>query len=212
MAEERSPVAALADPAPLGLAGFALTTFVLSVHTAGWAPDLTWVGLAFFYGGLGQFAAGMWEMKRGNVFGATAFSSFGGFWGALAVLVLLVLAGKIPASDVATDQAWFTLAFAIFCSYMLIASTRVNLAVFVVFATLDLTLILLFIGNFSGSTPILTVAGVVGVITALCAWYTSFAGLLTGVAGHPILPVGNAIWRDAAPQSAAEPTGAGAHV
>lgn len=207
MAEDRTPVIMLADPAPLGLAGFALTTFVLSAHNAGWAPDLTWVGLAFFYGGGAQFAAGMWEVKRGNVFGALAFGSFGAFWMALATLVLLVLAGKIPAATVPTDLGWFSLAFAIFCTYMLVASARTNVATFLVFLTLDVTLIVLFIGNFAKSTPVVTIGGYIGVLTALVAWYTSFAGLLTGMAGRPILPVGGALWRDAVPEPVTEAEG-----
>ncbi|MBO0707784.1 MAG: acetate uptake transporter [Candidatus Dormibacteraeota bacterium] len=198
MAEDRTPTVMLADPAPLGLAAFALTTFLISVHNIG-APDLTWFGLALFYGGAAQFAAGMWEFKRGNVFGATAFGSFGAFWLGLAGFVGLVLAKQVPAAQVHTDVGWFMLAFAIFCTYMLAASARVNLAVFGVFLTLDVTLILLFIGNFANATPVVVIAGVVGVITALVAWYTSFAGLLAGM-GHPILPVGNAPWRSAAPE------------
>jgi len=208
MAEERTPAAAIADPAPLGLAGFALTTFVISVHNIG-APDLAWFGLALFYGGLAQFAAGMWEFKRGNAFGATAFGSFGAFWLAFAAFIVLVLAGKVPAAQVHTDVGWFMLAFAIFCTYMLIAAARVNLAVFAVFLTLDLTLIILAIGNLAGSNPVVVVAGVVGVITALVAWYTSFAVLLAAM-GHPILPVGNAPWSQTlgSPSPAPEPEGA----
>ena len=80
---------AIANPAALGLGGFALTTFVLSTHNAGLAPDLTWVGLAFFYGGLAQFAAGMWEFRAGNTFGATAFSTYGAFWLALATFAVM---------------------------------------------------------------------------------------------------------------------------
>lgn len=199
MAEDRTPTVVPADPAPLGLAGFALTTFVISVHNIG-APDLAWYGLALFYGGAAQFAAGMWEFKRGNVFGATAFGSFGAFWLALAGFIGLVLAKQVPAAQVHTDVGWFMLAFFVFCSYMLIASARVNLAVMGVFLTLDLTLLLLAIGNFANATPVVVVAGVVGVVTALVAWYTSFAGLLAGM-GHPILPVGNPIWRAAAPEA-----------
>src|SRR4051794_8989113 len=78
-----------ADPAPLGLAAFALTTFILSGHNASFIPDLIWVGLAFFYGGLIQLLAGMWEFRNRNVFGATAFSTYGGFWMSLRVVVLL---------------------------------------------------------------------------------------------------------------------------
>src|SRR5579872_2343725 len=99
----------VADPAPLGLAAFALTTFVLSAKNVGWAPDLIWVGLAFFYGGLAQLLAGMQEFKNRNTFGATAFSSYGAFWLSLGAFVMLVLFGKAPAtgSDLPTSLGWF---------------------------------------------------------------------------------------------------------
>src|SRR6266851_6124983 len=156
MAEVRTtapPVPAIANPAALGLGGFALTTFVLSTHNAfpSQAPDLTWVGLAFFYGGLAQFAAGMWEFKTGNTFGATAFSTYGAFWMSLATFVVLLLNGKVPAADVSTDLGWFLLSFAIFNTYMLFWSARINMSVFLVFLTLEVTEILLFIGNFNGN-------------------------------------------------------------
>ena len=77
-----------ADPAPLGLAGFALTTFLLSGHNATFIPDLIWVGPAIFYGGMAQFAAGMWEFRNRNVFGATAFSTYGGFWMGLGLFII----------------------------------------------------------------------------------------------------------------------------
>src|SRR5258707_15189639 len=139
----------IANPAALGLGGFALTTFVLSTHNAGWAPDLTWVGLAFFYGGLAQFAAGMWEFKTGNTFGATAFSTYGAFWMSLAFYLILALWGKVPGAEVGKDLGWFLLAFAIFNTYMLAWSARINLSVFAVFATLEVTEIVLFLGFFS---------------------------------------------------------------
>src|SRR5487761_284952 len=143
-------VAAIANPAALGLGGFALTTFVLSAHNAfpTQAPDLTWLGLAFFYGGLAQFAAGMWEFKTGNTFGATAFSTYGAFWMSLATFLVLILQGKVPAKDISNDLGWFLLAFAIFNTYMLIWSARLNMSVFLVFLTLEITEILLFIGFF----------------------------------------------------------------
>src|SRR5438552_14064897 len=87
-----------ADPAPLGLAAFALTTFILSGHNASFIPDIAWLGLAFFYGGLVQLLAGMWEFRNRNVFGATAFSTYGGFWMALGFFVTLVLLSKTVAA------------------------------------------------------------------------------------------------------------------
>jgi uncharacterized protein len=186
---------AIANPAALGLGGFALTTFVLSTHNAGWAPDLTWVGLAFFYGGLAQFTAGMWEFKTGNTFGATAFSTYGAFWAALATFIVLVLGGKVPVGDIDNDLGWFLLSFAIFNTYMLFWSARVNMSVFLVFLTLEITEIILFIGFFnSGNKGIIQLGGYMGIITAIVAWYGSAAVVANSLRVKPILPVGKAIW------------------
>jgi succinate-acetate transporter protein len=187
-----------ADPAPLGLAGFALTTFLLSGTNATFIPDLIWVGFALFYGGLAQFCAGMWEFRNRNVFGATAFSTYGGFWMGIGIYVVLAhttsFLGSLTATDVANSLAWFLLAFAIFNTYMLIGSMRVNMAVFGVFLTLEITEILLVIGNFRvahGETPwILHAGGWAGIVTAGVAWYTSAAGVMNGTAGRSVLPVG----------------------
>jgi uncharacterized protein len=199
-AVERSAVAvpapAIANPAALGLGGFALTTFVLSTHNAGWAPDLTWVGLAFFYGGLAQFCAGMWEFRTGNTFGATAFSTYGAFWLALATFVVMLLAGKVPAGDADNDLGWFLLSFAIFNTYMLLWSTRTNVATFLVFLTLEITEILLVIGFFGGNKQLIQYGGYVGVVTAIVAWYTSAAVVANSMRAVRILPVGAPLWGD----------------
>jgi uncharacterized protein len=195
----------IANPAALGLGGFALTTFVLSTHNAGWAPDLTWVGLAFFYGGLAQFAAGMWEFKTGNTFGATAFSTYGAFWMSLATFVVLLLAGKVPAGDVLTDLGWFLLAFAIFNTYMMVWSMRLNMATFLVFLTLEITEILLFVGFFNKNTSIIQFGGYVGIVTALVAWYASAAVVANSMRAQPILPVGKPIWSESSTMASAAP-------
>lgn len=187
-----------ADPAPLGLAGFALTTFLLSGHNASFIPDLIWVGPALFYGGLAQLLAGMWEFRNRNIFGATAFSTYGGFWMALGIFVVLAGTTKFAAGfqggDLTNSLAWFLLAFAIFNTYMLIGSTGVNVAVFLVFLTLEVTEILLVIGFFNlshgGSEWWLHAGGWAGVVTAGVAWYTSAAGVLNGVSGRIVVPVG----------------------
>ncbi len=191
----------VADPAPLGLAAFALTTFLLSAANAGLmksATGLAWLGYAFAYGGLGQLLAGMWEFRNKNVFGATAFSTYGGFWIGLGLWVVLVarqgpssgLAAVAYASATGKDIAWILLAFAIFNTYMLICSAQLNAAVFAVFLTLELTEIVLFIGGFAANANIIKVGGYVGILTALVAWYTSAAGVFTGVSGRQVLPVG----------------------
>jgi succinate-acetate transporter protein len=207
------PVAAIADPGPLGLAGFALTTFILSGHNAGFIPDLVWVGLALFYGGLAQFCAGMWEFRRGNTFAATAFSTYGGFWLSLAFFVILILAGKVPTSgaeaiNIPSALGWFLFAFFIFNTYMMISALRVNVAVFAVFLTLGITEIVLAIGAWGGSGAghgLTAIGGWLGILTAIVAWYTSFAGVVNSLVARPIAWVGTALWTPEATDMAARP-------
>jgi succinate-acetate transporter protein len=200
VAEERT-LLPVADPAPLGLGGFALTTFVLSAHNSGWAPSVIWIGLALFYGGLAQFLAGMWEFKNRNVFGATAFSTYGAFWfslGTFAILEDLTKFGDDLQGGAGTEAlGWFLLAFAIFNTYMMFWSTRINAAVFAVFLTLEITEILLFIGFFNGDGAgdgWVQIGGYVGVVTAAAAWYASAAGVANSQAPTPVLPVGRPLW------------------
>ncbi|HTU72747.1 MAG TPA: acetate uptake transporter [Trebonia sp.] len=188
------PSPGIADPAPLGLAAFALTTFLLSAANAGWMTAATgsaWLGYALAYGGFGQLLAGMWEFRNRNVFGATAFSTYGGFWIGLGLWDLLVAPAKTNTPAMLDhDLGWILLAFAIFNTYMLIMSTQLNVAVFSVFLTLEITEVVLFIGNFAGNTSVVKVGGVIGVITAVAAWYTSCAGVANGIGGKIKLPVG----------------------
>ena len=190
-----------ADPAPLGLAAFALTTFLLSGHNASFIPDAIWVGPALFYGGLAQLLAGMWEFRNRNVFGATAFSTYGGFWLGLGSVVVLAdvsktFAGGLAGSNLTNALAWFLIAFAIFNTYMLLHSMRVSLAVFFVFLTLEITEIVLAIGFFNishgGTEWWLHAGGWCGVVTAAVAWYTSSAGVVNGMASGVVFPVGAA--------------------
>ena len=190
-------VSPIADPGPLGLAAFALTTFLLSAHNADWTDGTSaWLGFAFAYGGLVQLLAGMWEFRNRNVFGATAFSTYGGFWIGLGLYVRLSeptaakLGGANAESLVQNDLGWILLAFAIFNTYMLLWSTQVNGAVFGVFLTLEVTEIVLFIGNFSHSAGTVKLGGWIGVLTALVAWYASAAGVTNGMDSRFRLPVG----------------------
>jgi len=195
--DEEAPVAVaqgtgIADPAPLGLAAFALTTFLLSAANAGWAKNTSgadWLGYAFAYGGFVQLLAGMWEFRNRNVFGATAFSTYGGFWIGLGLWAELVHG---PAG--AKDVGWILLAFAIFNTYMLLFSTQLNVAVFGVFLTLELTEIFLFIGILGGNSTMVKVGGVIGVVTAFVAWYTSAAGVINGIKGKQVFPVGGPLF------------------
>lgn len=187
------PAPAIADPAPLGLGAFALTTFLLSAANAKWMNSATgdaWLGYAFAYGGFCQLLAGMWEFRNKNVFGATAFSTYGGFWIGLGLWALLVAPKAASASAAGHDVAWILLAFAIFNTYMLLWSTQVNMAVFGVFLTLEITEIVLFLGNFAGNTNLVKIGGYFGVLTALVAWYASAAGVINGMKGRAVVPVG----------------------
>jgi succinate-acetate transporter protein len=208
LAEERArptlvELTPVADPAPLGLAAFALTTFMLSGHGATFIPDVLWVGLALFYGGLVQLLAGMWEFRNRNVFGSTAFSTYGGFWLALGIFVVLAETTKLGAGlkpvDINNGLAWFVLSFAIFNTYMMLWALRVNVAVFGVFLTLEITEILLAIGYFRlahGMSPwVLHAGGWAGIVTAAVAWYASAAGVINGMSPErQVLPVGAPLW------------------
>jgi succinate-acetate transporter protein len=185
--------APIADPAPLGLAAFALTTFLLSAANAKWMNAATgdaWLGYALGYGGLIQLLAGMWEFRNRNVFGATAFSTYGGFWIGLFLWARFVAPTAASPTAAQHDIAWILLAFAIFNTYMMLLSAQVNMAVFGVFLTLELTEIILFIGNFAGSTGTVQFGGYLGILTALVAWYASFAGVANGIGGRVRVPVG----------------------
>jgi uncharacterized protein len=177
--------AAFADPGPLGLAAFALTTFVLSFANAGILPLAVYatLPLALFYGGLMQLLAGVWEFAKGNTFGATAFSTYGGFWLAF---WYLVSSGDIDKAG--QGVALFLIAFGIFTLYMTVAALRTNGALIAVFAALTITFFLLGFGAI-GAPALTTLGGYVGIITALLAWYASFAGVLNATWGRVVLPV-----------------------
>ena len=182
----------IADPAPLGLAAFALTTFMLSLFNAGLLSgdgEPVVFSLALFYGGAAQFAAGMWEFKNKNTFGATAFTSYGGFWLAFWGLQQFY-AGKIPEAQLGVAVGWFLIAWGIFTAYMFVGSLRVSGAVSVVFALLTVTFFLLGIGEATGAGAIATIGGYVGIATAIAAWYASAAGVINANFGRTLLPVG----------------------
>jgi succinate-acetate transporter protein len=187
----RQPAEAIADPAPLGLAGFAMTTFVLSFFNAdlvnaGGEPVV--LGLALAYGGLAQLLAGMWEFKNNNTFGATAFSSFGAFWISLFVFDQF-LVDSVPAANLGDAVGLYLISWGIFTTYMLIASLRVSVAVALVFILLAPTFILLGIGNAADNDTIIHIGGWLGIATAIAAWYASFASVTNKTFGRIVLPV-----------------------
>jgi succinate-acetate transporter protein len=179
-------VVAVANPAPLGLCAFALTTFVLSCANAKlYSGDQIVLGLALFYGGLAQLCAGMWEFKTGNTFGATAFSSYGAFWMAFAATVQFKLVANTEA------LGFFLLAWTIFTFIMFLASFKTSGAVIVLFGFLTLTFLALAIGAFMPAPNNFGMyGGYLGIITALIAWYTALAGLLTATKSSFQLPIG----------------------
>jgi len=207
------PPSGIADPAPLGLAAFALTTFLLSAKNAGWMTHATgdaWLGFAFAYGGFAQLCAAMWEFRNRNVVGATGFGTFGAFWIGLGFWVLLVVNPAVaaikPATAAATvaslnhDLGWILLGFGIFTLYVTVLVTQTNTALFATFLLLFVTIVVLAIGNFNAGSALLPtgtikVGGYLGIITALVAWYTSCAGMAAGMGGKLRLPVGRALVR-----------------
>ncbi len=186
MSDDRLNAPSVADPAPLGLAGFALTTFVLSAVNAGWIPkpgEPIVLSLAFAYGGLAQFCAGMWEFKRGNTFGATAFTSYGAFWIAFALLVTFN-AAKIPPPAVPVAVGMFLLAWGIFTAYMTVAAVNVSRPVLVVFVLLTITYFVLAIANFAGQPGLGVLGGYLGLLTAIAAWYASAITVIASTRKH----------------------------
>lgn len=176
----QTSVESVADPAPLGLAAFALTTFVLSAANAGLMPkggDNVVLGLAFAYGGLAQFCAGMWEFKRQNTFGATAFTSYGAFW--ISFFLLLVYHIKaIPTDAVPAALGFYLLAWGIFTAYMTIAAVKASRPVLAVFVLLTITFFVLAGGAFTGNAGLTQAGGWLGLATAIAAWYASALGVI----------------------------------
>jgi uncharacterized protein len=198
----RSAGWAPADPGPLGLAGFAGTTFVLSLVNSGLVGDKTLVGggllplvagLALAYGGVAQLVAGIWEFRTGNTFGAVAFCSFGAFW--ISFFFIVQAAGLVAKTELFSGLGLYLWMWGIFTAYMFIASLRTTGAIALVLLLLTITFILLGIGNsaLAGTTDVtnstIKIGGYVGIATAIAAWYASFAAVINSTFGRTIAPV-----------------------
>jgi len=188
-----APTDMIADPGPLGLAAFAMTTFVLSCFNAGFfgakSPlEAVVLPLALFYGGFAQLLAGMWEFRSASTFGALAFTSYGAFWLSFAAYVKFVAPGL--GAGAASATGLYLLGWTIFTAYMTVASLRVSVAVAAVFVALLLTYALLTVGAFAGSAGISVIGGYLGLLTAVLAWYASFAGVVNATWKRTVLPVG----------------------
>lgn len=179
-----------ANPAPLGLMGFGMTTVLLNIHNAGFFElDAMILAMGIFYGGLAQVIAGIIEFKKDNTFGATAFTSYGFFWLALVGLNVLPLMGYGEAAG-SLSMASFLFMWGIFTLYMFIGTLRISKALQVVFGTLTILFFLLAIGNFTGSSLVLTIAGYEGIICGFTAIYAAMAQVLNELYGKEILPIG----------------------
>lgn len=182
----------VADPGPLGLAAFALTTFVLSFFNAELAPksgEVIVLPLALAYGGIAQFAAGMWEFRTGNTFGAVAFTSFGAFWVSLWFFNQFFAEEIKDPGVVGHAVGLYLIAWGIFTTYMFVASLRTTAAVSLVFFLLAITFFLLGFGNRGANADVIKLGGYVGLATAIVAWYASFAVVTNSTFGRTVLPV-----------------------
>lgn len=195
----------VANPAPLGLAGFGLTTVVLSCINAGLLPaDATTavVPLAFAFGGVAQIITGILEYVNGNTFGTVAFTSYGLFWWWYALMVWTIGAGWIKAPAPA-GVATALLMWGVFTLYMWVATFRSNKGVFTVFLLLWITFFMLAAGDFGWAAG-KTIGGWVGIATGVAALYVSFAEVTNGAFGRIVLPLGDPIVKE---RVAAPPTG-----
>ncbi|KJK59415.1 acetate uptake transporter [Saccharothrix sp. ST-888] len=187
-----APPSATADPGSLGLAALAMTTFVLSWFNAGLINERVGyvvLPVAFFYGGIVQVLAGMWEFRRGNTFAATAFASLGAFWLAYWGYVGGVVPHLLLEPQLYQATGLFLLAWTLFTAYMTVAATRTNGAVLGVFVTLTLTFLFLTISAFTQSTTWTRIGGWVGLVTALVAWYAAFAMVTNNTWKRTVLPI-----------------------
>jgi succinate-acetate transporter protein len=190
-----SAPSSLGNPGSLGLGSFALTTFMLSVFNAGSNlidPRLEGVVLpvALFYGGIAQFAAGMWEFRINNTFGATAFTSYGGFWMSFAAYVYFIIPTISDTGNVKKATGLFLLSWFIFTIYMNVAAFKTSRVLFILFTVLNITFLFLIIGNLIDNSVVINIGGWTGIVTAFIAWYGSAAIIINTTWKKTILPLG----------------------
>ena len=182
----------IADPAPLGLGCFALvTTFLLSLFNAGLLPvagEPIVFGVALAYGGAIQVLAGMWEFRKGNVFGATAFTSYGAFWLSFWAFVTFYAADIPDVDDRATVVGWYLISWGIFTVIMWVASLRTTAVLALLFTLLAATFFVLGFGDVAHNEGLTTLGGYLGLVTAAVAWYACLAGVSASTFGRVVLP------------------------
>lgn len=181
-----------ANPAPLGLLGFGMTTVLLNLHNAGCIELSSMIlSMGIFMGGLAQVIAGMQEWKKNNTFGATAFTAYGMFWLSLVGLILLPntsFAANMKAS--ANSMGWYLLLWGVFTFFMFIATLKSNTLLQVIFGTLTILFFLLAASEFTGNETIKKIAGFEGIFCGLSAIYGTAAQVINEVHGKVVLPIG----------------------
>ena len=181
--------AKVANPGPLGLLGFGMTTVLLNLHNAGLLPlSIVIVAMGIALGGLAQIIAGIRELCQGNTFGGTAFTAYGLFWWSLVLIWVNPFNGIEAASKVA--MGWYLLLWGIFTLFMFIGTLKHNRATQVVFGTLTVLFMLLAAGDFTGNHGITTFAGIVGIFCGLSAIYSAMGQIINAEFGKTIFPLG----------------------
>ncbi len=191
MAEQESkPVDTTANPAPLGLMGFGMTTVLLNIHNAGFYKLGTMIlAMGLFYGGIAQVIAGIMEWKKGNTFGTTAFTSYGLFW--LALVALILMPGhNFGEANEHSAMAWFFAAWGTFTFFLFIGTLRLNRALQVVFFSLTVLFFLLVAREATGSELVGKIAGFEGIFCGASAIYAGLAQVLNEVYGRTVAPLG----------------------
>ena len=198
MAQDKSPLMetlikiqdTTANPAPLGLMGFGMTTVLLNLHNAGlYSLGTMILAMGIFYGGISQVIAAIMEFKKNNTFGLTAFGSFGLFWFTLAFLIIMPAMGWGNAPETPAMVAYLVM-WGIFTGVMFIGTLKLNRALQVVFASLTILFFLLAIGDGTGSVVITRIAGIEGIFCGLSAIYAALAQVLNSVYGRTVAPLG----------------------
>ncbi|MEN6610214.1 MAG: acetate uptake transporter [Methanoregulaceae archaeon] len=179
-----------ANPAPLGLLGFGMTTVLLNLHNAGFfALGSMILAMGIFYGGLAQIVAGIMEWKKNNTFGTTAFLSFGFFWLTLVALIVLPALGLATAADKISMAAYLAM-WGVFTAVMFIGTLKLNRALQFVFGSLTVLFFLLAIGDATGNSMVTTIAGYEGIICGLSAMYAGLAQVLNEVYKKTVASLG----------------------
>ena len=179
---------ALANPAPLGLMGFGMTTVLLNIHNAGFYEiNAMILAMGIFYGGMAQIFAGIFEFKKGNTFGTLAFTSYGLFWLTL-VFILVCPWGAVAANKL--SMAWYFVAWGVFTFFLFIGTLNGNTGTKVIFGTLTILFALLAIRDFTGSELVGTIAGWEGIFCGASAIYVGLAETLNEKLGRVIMPIG----------------------